>query len=75
MEGKLKRNTAFRKQDEPVEHVVIDRSAMNEIRDRAHKIYMQTLRPDAVLVMFQALKDYMEKRGAKANFTVEGENK
>jgi hypothetical protein len=76
MEGKLKsakRDIAFRKPESPVQNVTIDRKAMHEIRDRAHKIYMKSLKPDAVLVMFQALKEYMEHKGTKANFSIPGE--
>lgn len=69
MDGKRKRL------EDPITHITINRSAMFEIKDRANKIYQQTLRPDAVLIMFQALKDYMEKRGVAANFSVPGEGK
>lgn len=43
---------------------------MNEIKDIAHKLYLANKCPNGNLIMFQALKEYIERKGAKANFTV-----
>lgn len=43
---------------------------MNEIKDIAHKLYLETRFPNANLIMLEALKQYIERKGAQANFSV-----
>jgi hypothetical protein len=55
---------AFSKPLERVDVVTIDEKSLGEIRDIAHRIYSDTRSPNANLVMYQALADYMGRRGA-----------
>lgn len=61
---------AFELPEPPQSHVIIDRRAMNEIKDIAHKLYLETRFPNANLIMLEALKQYIERKGAQANFSV-----
>lgn len=70
MDGSRRKTIEFSLPEPPVNHVTIDKLAMNHIKERAHRIWMETKKPDANLIMFEALKQYMEHKGADANFTV-----
>lgn len=71
----MSKTRAFVPPVEPVNHVVIDRRAMNEIKDIAHKIWMAERYPNANLIMLEATRQYIERKGAVANFTVQLEVK
>lgn len=72
----MERRRAFQLPDPPQAHVVIDSRALNTIKDIAHKLWMETKLPNANLLMLEALRLYMDRKGAVANFSVkmEGNN-
>ncbi len=41
----------------------IDAHAMHKIKDIAHRIWVQTRKPNGNLIMFEALKQYMTQQG------------
>ncbi len=41
----------------------IDARAMHKIKDIAHRIWVQTRKPNGNLIMFEALKQYMTQQG------------
>lgn len=41
----------------------IDARAMHKIKDLAHKIWVRTRKPNANLIMFEALKQFMMQQG------------
>lgn len=43
--------------------LIIDTRAMHKIKDIAHKIWLRTRKPNANLIMFEALKQYMTQQG------------
>lgn len=49
---------------------VIDQRAMHKIKDIAHKIWMQTRRPNANLIMFEALRLWLWREGYDPGFEV-----
>ena len=53
------------------EVVRIDRAAMNEIRDIAHGLWMESKLPNANVLMLEALRRYIVKMGvAEPNFEI-----
>jgi hypothetical protein len=66
----MTRVRAFQKPFPPAYNLTIDRAIMNEIRDTANRLWQETHKPNANLIMFEALKQVMSRHGAIANFTV-----
>lgn len=43
--------------------LIIDARTMHKIKDIAHRIWIQTRKPNGNLIMFEALKQYMAQQG------------
>lgn len=50
--------------------IEINARTMHKIRDIAHRIWVETREPNANLIMFEALRQYIVHQGQEPGFTI-----